>query len=66
MTASEGLALVLAYAVTLIASVLLAGILVDVPWMLLPFFGLATALMSVRSEQTKTRWRMVKCRGRIS
>ena len=44
MTASQGLALVLAYAATLSASVLLAGILVDVPWMLLPFFGLATAL----------------------
>ena len=36
--------MVLAYAATLSASVLLAGILVDVPWMLLPFFGLATAL----------------------
>jgi uncharacterized membrane protein YccC len=44
MTASEGLALVLAYAATLSASVLFAGILVDVPWLLLPFFGLATAL----------------------
>ena len=44
MTASQGLALVLAYAATLSASVPLAGILVDVPWMLLPFFGLATAL----------------------
>jgi hypothetical protein len=44
MTASQGLALVLAYAVTLSASVLFAGILVDVPWMMLPFFGLATAL----------------------
>ena len=44
MTASQGLALVLAYAVTLSASVLFAGILVDVPWLLLPFFGLATAL----------------------
>src|SRR5262245_49666953 len=44
MTAPQGLALVLAYAVTLSASVLFAGILVDVPWLLLPFFGLATAL----------------------
>ena len=44
MTASQGLALVLAYAATLSASVLFAGILVDVPWLLLPFFGLATAL----------------------
>ena len=44
MTASQGLALVLAYAATLSASVLFAGILVDVPWMMLPFFGLATAL----------------------
>ena len=44
MTASEGLALVLAYAATLSASVFFAGILVDIPWMLLPFFGLATAL----------------------
>ena len=44
MTASQGLALVLAYAATLSASVPLAGILVDVPWMMLPFFGLATAL----------------------
>jgi len=46
MTASEGLALVLAYAAVLSASVLLAGIVVDVPWMLLPFFGLATALLT--------------------
>ena len=46
MTPSEGLSLILTYAVTLIASVFLAGILVDLPWMLLPFFGLATALMS--------------------
>src|SRR5215471_2691821 len=46
MTASEGLALVLAYAAVLGASVLLAGIVVDVPWMLLPFFGLATALLT--------------------
>jgi hypothetical protein len=46
MTPSEGLALVLAYAVTLIASVFLAGVLVDAPWILLPFFGLATALMT--------------------
>src|SRR5262245_58196149 len=44
MTASQGLALVLAYAASLSASVLFAGILVDVPWMLLPFFGLSTAL----------------------
>src|SRR6476646_12301474 len=46
MTPSEGLALVLVYAVTLIASVFLAGILVDLPWLLLPFFGLATMLMT--------------------
>ena len=44
ITPSAGLVLVLAYAATLSASVPLAGILVDVPWMLLPFFGLATAL----------------------
>ena len=46
MTPSEGLALVLVYAVTLIASVFLAGILVDFPWRLLPFFVPATALMT--------------------
>jgi uncharacterized membrane protein YccC len=46
MTPSEGLIMIVTYAVTLIASVFLAGILVDVPWMLLPFFGLATALMT--------------------
>ena len=34
-----GLMLIAAYAVMLIASVFLAGVLVDVPWMLLPFFG---------------------------
>ena len=58
--------MVVAYAVTLIASVFLVGILVDAPWMLLPFFGLATSANDVRSEQTRTRWRMVQCRGRIS
>jgi len=44
MTPSEGLIMIVTYAVTLIASVFLAGVLVDFPWMLLPFFGLATAL----------------------
>jgi uncharacterized membrane protein YccC len=37
--------MIVTYAVTLIASVFLAGVLVDVPWLLLPFFGLATALI---------------------
>ena len=46
MTPSEGLIMIVVYAVTLIASVFLAGILVDAPWILLPFFGLATALMT--------------------
>src|SRR5215467_7959455 len=46
LTVSEGLMLTVAYAVTLIASVFLAGVLVDFPWVLLPFFALATALMS--------------------
>ena len=46
MTPSEGLIMIVTYAVTLIASVFLAGILVDLPWMLLPFFGLAAALMT--------------------
>jgi uncharacterized membrane protein YccC len=45
MTASEGLLLVVVYAVTLSASVPIAGLLVEAPWLLLPFFGLATALM---------------------
>jgi uncharacterized membrane protein YccC len=45
MTVSEGLLLVVVYAVTLIASVPIAGLLVEAPWLLLPFFGLATALM---------------------
>jgi hypothetical protein len=45
MTVSEGLLLVVVYAVTLIASVPIAGVLVEAPWLLLPFFGLATALM---------------------
>ena len=45
MTPSEGLIMVLVFAVTLIASVFLAGVLVDAPWLLLPFFGLATALI---------------------
>jgi uncharacterized membrane protein YccC len=45
LTASEGLIMIVVYAVTLSASVFLAGVLVDVPWMLLPFFGIATALM---------------------
>jgi len=46
MTASEGLVLLVAYAAMLSASVLLAGILVEAPWVLLPFVGLATALMT--------------------
>jgi uncharacterized membrane protein YccC len=46
MTPSDGLIMIVVYAVTLIASVFLAGVLVDAPWMLLPFFGLATALMT--------------------
>jgi len=46
MTPSEGLIMIVTFAVTLIASVFLAGVLVDFPWMLLPFFGLATALMT--------------------
>ena len=46
MTPSEGLIMILVYAVTLIASVILAGILVDAPWILLPFFALATILMT--------------------
>jgi len=46
MTASEGVLLVLTYVPVLIASVFLAGILVEAPWLLLPFFGLATALMT--------------------
>ena len=46
MTPSEGLIMIVVYAVTLIASVILAGILVDAPWMLLPFFALATILMT--------------------
>jgi uncharacterized membrane protein YccC len=45
MTPSEGLIMIVVYAVTLIASVFLAGVLVDAPWLLLPFFGLATALI---------------------
>jgi hypothetical protein len=46
MTPSEGLIMIGVYAITLIASVVLAGILVDAPWMLLPFFALATILMT--------------------
>ena len=46
MRPSEALIMIVMYAITLIASVFLAGVLVDVPWMLLPFFGLATALMT--------------------
>jgi len=45
LTASEGLIMIVVYAVTLSASVFLAGVLIDVPWMLVPFFGVATALM---------------------
>jgi hypothetical protein len=39
MTVSEGLLLVVVYAVTLIASVPIAGLLVETPWLLLPFFS---------------------------
>src|SRR5437870_5889010 len=46
MTASAGLVVVLAEAALLSASVPLAGMLVEAPWVLLPFFGLATALMT--------------------
>jgi len=46
MTASEGLLCILAYAVMLPASVLLAGILVETPWLLLPFIAVATAVMT--------------------
>jgi uncharacterized membrane protein YccC len=53
MTASAGLVMVLAAAALLIASVPLAGILVDAPWMLLPFFGLATALMTYGLNQRR-------------
>src|SRR4030095_11022828 len=45
-TVSAGLMLIAAYAVMLIASVFLAGVLVDFPWMLLPFLAVATALIS--------------------
>ena len=45
-TVSAGLMLIAAYAVMLIASVFLAGVLVDFPWMLLPFLAAATALIS--------------------
>jgi uncharacterized membrane protein YccC len=45
MTVSEGLLLVVVFAVTLIASVPIAGMLIEAPWLLLPFFGLAAALM---------------------
>ena len=45
-TVSAGLMLIAAYAVMLIASVFLAGVLVDFPWILLPFLAAATALIS--------------------
>ena len=45
MTVSQGLLLVVVYAITLIASVPIAGMLIEAPWLLLPFFGLAAALM---------------------
>jgi uncharacterized membrane protein YgaE (UPF0421/DUF939 family) len=45
-TVSAGLMLIAAYAVMLIASIFLAGVLVDFPWMLLPFLAAATALIS--------------------
>ena len=46
MTASAGLALVLADAALLSAAVPIVGILVEAPWLLLPFFGLVTALIT--------------------
>src|SRR5262245_18844728 len=46
MTTAAGLALVLAEAALLSAAVPLAGILVEAPWLLLPFFGLATTLIT--------------------
>src|SRR5262245_50677971 len=46
MTPSAGLFVVLTEAALLSVSVPLAGILVETPWLLLPFFGLATALMT--------------------
>src|SRR5262247_73052 len=45
-TVSGGLMLIAAYAVMLIASVFLAGLLVDFPWLLLPFFTAAAASIS--------------------
>src|SRR5262247_1697027 len=45
-TVSGGLMLIAAYAVMLIASVFLAGVLVDFPWLLLPFFATATGSIS--------------------
>src|SRR5262244_2665315 len=45
-TVSGGLMLIAAYAVMLIASVFLAGILVDFPWLLLPFLAAAVASIS--------------------
>src|SRR5262245_34781380 len=46
MTPSAGLLVVLTEAALLNVSVPLAGLLVETPWLLLPFFGLATALMT--------------------
>jgi uncharacterized membrane protein YccC len=45
-TVSGGLMLIAAYAVMLIASVFLAGVLVDFPWLLLPFLAIATGSIS--------------------
>jgi Fusaric acid resistance protein family len=45
-TVSGGLMLIAAYAVMLIASVFLAGVLVDFPWLLLPFLAIAAGSIS--------------------
>jgi uncharacterized membrane protein YccC len=62
ITASEGLILTVAYAVMLIASVFLAGIMVEAPWMLLPFLGVATALMSyaLRKQGLVGAWSSIR------
>jgi hypothetical protein len=66
MTASEGLIMLVTYAVTLSASVFLAGILVDVAVAAAAVLWAGDGAHDVRSEQTTTCWRMVQCRGRIS
>jgi uncharacterized membrane protein YccC len=45
MTAREALALLVTVGVALIASVFVAGALIDAPWLLLPVLGLVTALL---------------------